>query len=394
MKKETIYVSAIYISPPDTMGGNSKILLELINQLSDEYNFIVFTSEPVTFKKNIKKISKIKLIDVNDSYKKMSFKTHFAEIKYVDRFFNKYFSNHKITPNDWFYSCSDFAPDVIPVSNLKKKFQFKWIASLYLFIPNPVENLINGYKFPFFKYLIYFIYQRWLFLKIKQDFDYCLITNEVDKKYFSKDKHTRLISMYGGVNIEQIIKAKKHYSLKYEAVFCSRLHPQKGISQLLSTWHEVVQTNPSAKLAIIGNGEPKYEKFLRAKMQKLALEEKNIDWLGYVNNVDKYKIYFQSKMLLHGTIYDNNGMVAAEALCAGLPVVMYDLVNLRKVYTKGCIKARYGDQSDYTKKVARLISDLKYYKKIAPSAKDIKEIQKIWSWEQRALMFKKFLING
>lgn len=323
--KNKFYVSAIYTSPPNSMGGNTKILIEIINNLHDKYDFVILTTEPKTFKINLVKPEKVKIVPIKYPFKKFNLLTHFKEIKYIERIYDEFFKKNKISENDYFFSPSDFAPDVLPIYLLKNKYKFKWIPSLFLFIPNPIQNLLNHYKFPFFKYILYYFYQRYVFTKILEKGDLFLITNHYDKKFFPKKIRNKILDIYGGVNMEQIEAAKKALKNKeklYDAVFCSRLHPQKGISQLLDVWKKVIKVIPSAELVIMGNGEKKFEEFLKEKVKKLGID-KNINWLGFVNGAEKYKVYLQSKIFLHGTIYDNNGMVAAEALCSGIPVIMY-----------------------------------------------------------------------
>ncbi|MDD5731929.1 MAG: glycosyltransferase family 4 protein [Patescibacteria group bacterium] len=389
--KKNIYISAIYTSPPNSMGGNTKISLELINALCDEYQFTIFTTEPETFKKNIKNIDVIKIIEVPLHFRKFSLLTHYKEVKTVFKFLRKYFLQNEIKESDYFYSTSDFAPDVLPIYWLKKQYDFKWIASLYLFIPNPIENLVKKYGFPFLKYVVYFFYQKFLFKKILNGMDLCLITNDIDKKNFPKKKQDKVLAIYGGVNINEIEKASEDVADQiFDAVFCSRLHPQKGVSSLLDIWAMVAKKLPDARLAIIGNGDESYEKFLKEKALKLGLE-KNISWLGYINGVEKFKIYNQSKVFLHATIYDNNGMVAAEALCSGLPVIMYNLKSFRELYTDGCLKIKEGRKQEFAYNILRLLTDSDFYSKIKPDKNIIDRLRDKWKWENKAEVFKNFL---
>lgn len=384
MKK--FYVSAIYTSPYWSMGGNTKILIEIINNLNHKFKFIVFTTEPLTFKDNLKMTKNIKIVKIKYPFKKFNYLSHLSEIKYITRQYKKYFTKHKLTKEDYFFSQSDFAPDVVPVAKLKDKYKFIWITSLFLFIPNPFENLLNNYKFPFFKYIIYYFYQRYIFSKIVAKGDLFLITNDYDRKYFPQKFKNRIFAIYGGVNPEQIEEARKHWKGNkiYDAVYCSRLHPQKGISGILDIWRMVLEKKPNAKLAIIGNGEKSYEEFLKDKAKNLRID-KNIKWFGYINGVEKYKIYLQSKIFLHGTIYDNNGMVAAEALCTGLPVIMYDLPQLKEIYNYGCIKIGSNNKSEYAEKVIDLLSFNKYVR-----LKNDKKLLKYWDWKQRVSLFLEF----
>jgi len=388
MKKSKFFISAIYTSPPTTMGGNTKIMLEMIDRLSDEYEFYIFTTEPKTFRKNLKNIKRVKIIEVAYSFKKFDYLSHYKEVKYIENLYFKYFKHNTISENDYFYSCIDFAPDVLPIYKLKEKYKFKWIASLYLFIPNPLENLLNNYKFPFLKYIIYFLYQKYVFRLILKRANLVAITNDYDRNRFPKNFQNKLFAFYGGVDIDEIRKASNKIKINnkiYDAVFCGRLHPQKGVSQLLEIWFTVVKQIPKAKLAVIGNGEKKYENFLKQKAKKLNID-KNIYWLGYVNGVNKYSIYLNSEIFVHPTIYDNNGMVAAEALCTGLPVIMYNLPQLRDIYKDGCIKIKFGNKGEYAQAI---ISELEKHEIVGPKDRD--NLIRYWSWRNRIMNFNAFL---
>lgn len=392
--KRKFYVSAIYTSPPNTMSGNTKIMIEIINNLADDFDFTIFTTEPETFNNNLTQYSRqfSEIIPIDYPFKKFNYFSHYSEIRYIQEIYEAYFKKNKINSEDYFFTPSGFAPDVLPVYSLRKKYEFKWVASFFLFIPTPLENIINNYKFPLLKYVIYYFYDRFLFGRILQKADLFLITNDYDRKHFPISLKDKIFAIYGGVNTEEIFKAKKGWSGEklYDAVFCSRLHPQKGISQLLDVWSIVIKSLPDAKLAIIGNGEKSYERFLRNKAEKLGLE-KNLKWFGYVNGIDKYKIYLQSKIFLHGTIYDNNGMVAAEALCTGLPVVMYDLPLLKGIYTDGCFKVKVGDKNSYAQAIIEILNDQLALKNLAPDLKMQKQMIEQWDWSYRVKLFREKL---
>lgn len=387
----TFYISAIYVSPSNTMGGNTKIAIEFVNELAKYYRFVIFTTEPQTFKNHLNTLGNVTIIEVPYPFKKKSVFSQFFELFYVYHFLRDYFQNNKLKGSDYFYSASDFGPDVVPVYILRKRWQFKWIASLYLFIPSPIENIKRGYGFPFFKYFLYYFYQKWIFAIISRSFWRCCITNDADTVHFPQHRRKDVLAVYGGVNTRQIEEARKSIlAMRYSAVFCGRLHPQKGISQLLDIWAKVCQSLPSSRLAVIGNGDPEFESLLKRKAQRLGLTN-CLEWLGYVNDVEKYIIYLQGRIFVHPTIYDNNGMVAAEALCAGLPVVMYDLDSLKSVYQEGTVKVPYGDQNSFAKAVIKLLSDDRYYENCLPSAEVVTKLWNRWKWKTRAELFRAFL---
>jgi glycosyltransferase involved in cell wall biosynthesis len=300
---------------------------------------------------------------------------------------------YHINADDTVYCTSDALGEVLPGFLLKNVFRFNWIPTFYLFVPSPVENLRRRYGFPVLKYFIYYFYQRLIFLLILMRGDRFVITNDVDKKHFPKRLHSRIFAIYGGVNCEQIRDARlalSQLAMRYDVLFCGRLHPQKGISRLLDVWKTVVGRCPEARLGIIGNGDPGYEALLKDKASNLGLAP-SVDWLGYVNNEEKYRLYLQSRIFVHATVYDNNGMVAAEALCSGLPVVMYDLPALRDVYNRGCLKVRPGDRNAYADTIISLIIDSEKYDKIKPTPELCAELQTYWDWQRRADLFDTFV---
>ena len=113
--------------------------------------------------------------------------------------------------------------------------------------------------------------------------------------------------------------------------------------------------------------------------------------LGYVNHEAKYEIYRSARVMVHPTVFDNNGMVAAEALCSGLPVVMYDLPALREVYTTGCVKVPFGDQASFAKEVVRLLSDETARTAAAPVGEQIQALRAHWDWSSRVARFREWL---
>jgi glycosyltransferase involved in cell wall biosynthesis len=146
---------------------------------------------------------------------------------------------------------------------------------------------------------------------------------------------------------------------------------------------------PLAKLGIIGTGAEQYETYLKNKAAQI-LPQANLEWLGYVNGIDKYVIYLQSKVFAHPTIYDNNGMVAAEALCAGMPVVMYDLPNFQDLYVDGCIKVPRLSKTDFAKALVLLLSDSKSTDALKLSPSRLERLRFQWSWENRMEQLSEF----
>ena len=387
-------ICALGISSPGSMGGNSKIALELIRTLARQYPVVVITTADKlpTFEQNITLTGAIRIYTV-PKFGKNPMPHPLQEGLHYTRKIRPVLAEINANENDILYSCSDFLLDVLPAFLNKPEFRFTWMPTLFLFVPFVVENIRRRYQFPVLKYLIYYFWQRIIFQLIKTRGDLFVITNDCDKKQFPRRLQARVFAFYGGVNSEQVRKACLSFSgcaKRYDALFCSRLHPQKGISSLLNIWKVVAERCPGARLGIIGNGDFRYETFLKDKARRLGVDAA-VDWLGYINNEEKYHLYQQARIFVHATVYDNNGMVAAEALCSGLPVVLYDLPALRHVYTQGCLKVPPNDQKAYAEAIVTLLTVPATYRSVKPSPETCEYLLAEWDWPRRAEIFDAFM---
>jgi len=374
------------------MGGNTKIALEIASYFSKTRQVVLLVPKDKikTITDNIDLNANIHIYPI-EPYRHSSLVYFLHDAWHYTKELNKAFTALSVQPGEPVFNCSDFLAEAFSSFWIKPKFKFLWIPSSFLFVPSPYDNLKHGYGFPFFLYSLVYIYQRIIFHLLKLRGDLFVITNDCDKKYFPARLHSRIFAFYGGVNLEQIKKVSAEpVALKYDVVFCSRLCVQKGINPFLDIWSLVVRRVPSATLAIIGNGAPTFENMLGAKADRLNISH-TISWFGYVNNEEKYRIYRSSRLFVHPSVYDNNGMVAAEALCTGLPVVMNDLDSLKELYTTGCAKIDFSNQEKTANLISNLLSDVSSYNKIKPGPSDVDELQLMWNWEDRCRAFERFL---
>lgn len=377
------FIIGVALSQPGTMGGNSKIALEIARHLSEKYevHFLVPTSKRETVTANIALNARLYLHELAD-FTKGEFSHPIAAVRHYYRAIKAVFTSTHITQEDCVFCCSDAHVETVTLAALKRRFSFTWLTSVFLFPPTPWENLIKHYHFPFFTWVLVWLQQKvWFAIQLLYA-DKFIITNDSDRVHFSKRRQKDIFAFYGGVNVEQILAAPE--SKSRDVVFCSRLHPQKGVEGLLDIWARVVSKDPARRLTIIGNGAPAYEKHLHEKAARLGIAN-TIEWLGYVNNEAKYRIYRAARLFVHATIYDNNGMVAAEALCSGLPVIMYDLPALKKVYTTGCTKVPYGDKGAFAEKILALPTP--------PTREEVDALRQKWDWARRVECFRQFVEN-
>jgi len=123
-----------------------------------------------------------------------------------------------------------------------------------------------------------------------------------------------------GVNVEEI--PKKALKKEYDACFIGRFIDTKGVMDIPKIWASVCETVPNATLVVIGDGPKKAD--LLKDIGRLGLG-RNIKVFGHVTEKRKYELLKQSKMFLFPSYRESWGIVVAEALACGLPVVAYDL---------------------------------------------------------------------
>jgi len=165
----------------------------------------------------------------------------------------------------------------------------------------------------------------------------------------------------------------------YSACFVGRFHPQKGVLALIDIWKEVVRKVPGAKLAMIGNGPLEDE--VRKKIEENGLSN-NIVLFGFLDGEDKFKIFKQSKIVVHPATFDSGGMAAAEAMAWGLPAVGFDLEALKTYYSRGMDKAPIGDYLAFANAILKLLNNNEYYVQKGKEARDY--IVQEWDWNKRA----------
>jgi glycosyltransferase involved in cell wall biosynthesis len=111
------------------------------------------------------------------------------------------------------------------------------------------------------------------------------------------------------------VKAKK------TLLFLSRIHPKKGIELLISAWSRVNHSiRRDWQINIAGNGESKYIATLYQLIKDKKLENE-IHIIGPQFGANKLKAYHSADLFVLPTFSENFGLVVAEALACGIPVI-------------------------------------------------------------------------
>jgi glycosyltransferase involved in cell wall biosynthesis len=106
-------------------------------------------------------------------------------------------------------------------------------------------------------------------------------------------------------------------------LFLSRLHPKKQLPLLLEALAALQLRRPDCRwqLHIAGDGDPAYVNSLRQLAWKLGISNR-LHWHGFVAGADKADLLSRADWFVLPSAAENFGIAAAEALAAGVPVVL------------------------------------------------------------------------
>jgi glycosyltransferase involved in cell wall biosynthesis len=100
-------------------------------------------------------------------------------------------------------------------------------------------------------------------------------------------------------------------------LYLGRLHPIKGIENLLRA---LGQLDSKVSLSICGNGSKQYEHLLKSLVRELSLTDR-VRFCGAVAGEEKVKEFREADVCVVPSFSENFGMVVAEALATGVPVI-------------------------------------------------------------------------
>lgn len=119
------------------------------------------------------------------------------------------------------------------------------------------------------------------------------------------------------------IEMKTSWKRSQKLLFLSRIHPKKGIDLLLQAFSELQNLDGTLSnyvLQIAGEGDSVYLSSLRSLAYRLGVAE-HIQWLGGVYSARKWDLIREADLLTLPTHSENFGIVVAEALASGTPVL-------------------------------------------------------------------------
>ena len=116
-------------------------------------------------------------------------------------------------------------------------------------------------------------------------------------------------------------------------LFLSRIDRKKGLELLLDSFAALRPSHSGLHLVIAGSGDPDYVDALKARARQLEIADQ-IHWSGFVSGELKNAILADANVFVLPSYSENFGNAVAEALAAGLPVIVSENVGIHREITR------------------------------------------------------------
>ena len=191
------------------------------------------------------------------------------------------------------------------------------------------------------------------------------------------------INLSNFTGIERDYDFRRQYAMDNEKIilYVGRLVYEKGIQHLIAAMPKVLSNYHDAKLIIAGRGGMMDE--LRQEANNLGLNDK-IYFTGYLDSKQVQKMYKCADVAVFPSTYEPFGIVALEAMLAGVPTVVSDVGGLDEIVTHGVdgMKAYAGNANSIADSITALLYDHQLATNVAKKAKQ--KVKEQFNWEKIA----------
>ncbi len=375
---ETGHASESYLS------GGDKLLEKMAKFLPKNHKITVIIPKIGISHWQKAKLPNIRLLTLQETFFDNKTSPTYVFMAYLLRIWHSYFMLRKIKNIDLIYSSTNIFPDIVPAFLLRLTNNVPWVARVHHLVSPPLKRpgrlLVN---------IVSYSLQICSNFMIKTKSTKILALNSILAKILISQNFpkNRLRILGAGIELDKIQKGKPFAHKSYDAVFVGRLHPTKGIYDLVEIWQQVVKNKPDAQAVIVGGGTKIEMKKLTSQINMANLG-KNLTLSGYLSEVNLIRTLKSSKIFLFTDYEAGWGLAIAEAMAAGLPTVGYNLDVFGNVFKKGFTTVPVGAKKEFSQKIIYLLNNHKEYKRLKNET--IEESKKR-SWEKTSRSFQKII---
>ena len=176
---------------------------------------------------------------------------------------------------------------------------------------------------------------------------------------------------------------RRKYAMDNEKIilYVGRLVYEKGIQHLIGAMPKILANYHDAKLVICGKGGMIDE--LKQETRNLGIENK-VYFAGYCDSKKVQKMYKCADIAVFPSTYEPFGIVALEAMLAGIPIVVSDVGGLNEIVEHGVtgMKSYAGNSNSISDSVLSLLFDAKLCDNVSKNA--VKKVKELYNWNKIA----------
>ena len=183
--------------------------------------------------------------------------------------------------------------------------------------------------------------------------------------------------------IERDYDFRRQYAMDNEKIilYVGRLVYEKGVQHLISAMPKILENYHDAKLIIAGKGGMLDE--LKGQAEAMGLSNK-VYFTGYLNSKQVQKMYKCADVAVFPSTYEPFGIVALEAMLAGVPTVVSDIGGLNEIVDHGIngMKSYAGNCNSIADSVISLLYDKQLAANVSKKAKQ--KVKEEFNWNKIA----------
>ena len=188
-------------------------------------------------------------------------------------------------------------------------------------------------------------------------------------------------TVYNG--LERDYDFRRKYAMDNEKIilFMGRLVYEKGVQHLISAMPKILSGYHDAKLIIAGKGGMLDQ--LKAQVNAMGLGNK-VYFTGYLNAKQVSKMYKCADVSVFPSTYEPFGIVALEAMLAGVPTVVSDVGGLNEIveHRVDGMKSYAGNPNSLADSILELLLNPELCDKVTKKAKQ--KVKNEYNWAKIA----------
>jgi glycosyltransferase involved in cell wall biosynthesis len=178
------------------------------------------------------------------------------------------------------------------------------------------------------------------------------------------------------------LKLRQQYNINPDVpivLFLSRLHKKKRPDLLIESLSQLARKDYNFHLVLAGSGELDYLNYLKKLVSSLGLSDQT-SFTGFVSGVEKDLVLQGSDLFVLPSFSENFGVAIAEAMAAGLPVVLTPGIQIsEEVAAADAGLVVEGEVEPLASAIAQLLTSVDLREKMGQKGKQL--VRDRYSWE-------------